>query len=107
MSHDLRFTPEALDQLQALEEYIAEASSARRATDYVEAILDFCGRLRTYPLRGTVRDDLRAGLRTIGFRRRVTILFDVTDNIVTIIGIYYGGRQVELPSQNEDQGGDL
>lgn len=107
MSHDLRFAPEALDQLQALEDYIAEASSASRATDYVNAILDHCERLRTFPVRGTVRDDLRAGLRTIGFRRRVTILFEISDGTVTIIGIYYGGRQVEPRSRDGDQGGDF
>jgi toxin ParE1/3/4 len=35
------------------------------------------------------------GLRTIGFRRRVTIAFTVETNTVTILGVYYGGRDFE------------
>ncbi|EKF58181.1 plasmid stabilization system [Agrobacterium albertimagni AOL15] len=107
MSYGLRFAPEALDQLQALEDYIAQASSASRAAAYVNAIVDYCQQLKTFPHRGTVRVDLRAGLRIIGFRRRVTILFEVSDGTVTIIGIYYGGRQYEPRSRGEDQGGDF
>jgi len=29
------------------------------------------------PERGTKRDDLRLGLRTVGFRRRAMILFEI------------------------------
>ena len=32
------------------------------------------------------------GIRVVGFRRRVSIAFTVTDNEVWILGIYYGGR---------------
>jgi len=35
------------------------------------------------------------GLRTIGFERRATILFVVTDDAVVIEGIYYGGQNFE------------
>lgn len=95
MSHKLRFAPEALAQLEDLEKYIAEASSPIRAANYIDAIIDHCDRLTTFPLRGTARDDLRAGLRTIGFRRRVTILFEVAHDTLNIIGVYYGGKNFE------------
>lgn len=95
MTHALRFAPEALEQLEALEAYIAQSASPQRAAAFVDATLDHCEKLRTFPQRGTKRDDLRAGLRTLGFRRRVTILFDVTQDTVTIFGIYYGGRNYE------------
>jgi plasmid stabilization system protein ParE len=49
----------------------------------------------TFPERGTRRDDLLPGLRTIGFERRVTIAFVVTPDTVLIEGIYYGGQDFE------------
>ena len=44
---------------------------------------------------GTVRDDLRPGLRTIGFRRRVVIAFAVHEEVVEVHGVYYGGQDYE------------
>jgi hypothetical protein len=52
-------------------------------------------------LRGQKRDDLLPGLRTTGFERRVTIAFIVTDNIVLIEGIFYGGQDFEATFQDE------
>lgn len=85
-----------------LEIYIAQASSERRAADFVDAIVDYCDKLRTFPKRGLKRDDLRPGLRTLGFRRRVTILFEVSQETTTILGIYYGGRNYEADYAADD-----
>jgi toxin ParE1/3/4 len=41
-----------------------------------------------------VRDEIRPGLRTFGFRRRVTIAFDVAPGAVIILGIFYGGQDL-------------
>ena len=49
--------------------------------------IDGCQRLSTFPERGTRRDDLRPGMRTLGYRRRVTIAFTVTDETVAIVAI--------------------
>lgn len=95
MSHSVRFTPEALEQLDALEAYIAWASSPVTAARFIDSVVDYCESLGLFPHRGTRRDDLRQGLRTIGYRRRLTIAFAVTDKAVDIIGLYYGGRDVE------------
>ncbi len=51
--------------------------------------------LATAPERGTRRDDLFPGLRTVGFERRVTIAFRVLDQQVEIVTIAYGGRNFE------------
>ena len=64
--------------------------------------MDYCENLQTFPHRGTRRDDLRPGLRTLGFRRRVTILFEVADDTVNIIGVYYGGQDYEANFQDDD-----
>jgi plasmid stabilization system protein ParE len=50
------------------------------------------------------RDDLRPGLRTIGYRKRVVIAYAILNETVAIIGIFYGGRDHEQmlrdPQQN-------
>jgi plasmid stabilization system protein ParE len=57
--HAVRFTPEALNQLDALESHIAGSSSPAIAARYVDAIVDYCENLRIFPQRGTRRDDIR------------------------------------------------
>ena len=42
--------------------------------------------------RGTRRDDIRRGLRTIGFERRVTATFALEDERVVIQRLFYGGQ---------------
>jgi plasmid stabilization system protein ParE len=46
-------------------------------------------------LIGLAKDDLRPGLRTVGFRRRAVIAFAVHESAVEIHGVYYGGRDYE------------
>ena len=95
MSHIVRFTPEALYQLDELESHIAGEGSPLAAARYADAIVAHCEKLQSFPQRGTCRDDIRPGLRTLGFRRRATIAFEVTDTAVNIIGIFYGGQNCE------------
>ena len=45
--------------------------------------------------RGIRRDDLRPGLRILGFERRAVITFQLTAEAVTILRILYGGRDIE------------
>jgi len=56
--------------------------------------------LATFPERGTIRDDLAPGLRTMGFERRVTIAFRVLDQVVEIVAIAYAGRDFESELQD-------
>jgi toxin ParE1/3/4 len=45
---------------------------------------------------------LRPGLRTIGFRHRVTIAFAVEAETVTIIGVFYGGQDFEAALETDE-----
>jgi toxin ParE1/3/4 len=45
--------------------------------------------------RGGRRDDIRVGLRIVGFERRVTVAFSVDESRVTILRLFYGGRDWE------------
>ena len=91
-----KYSPHATSQLEDLYEYVALASGPDRADTFVGSIVDYCDRLATSPHRGTRRDDLSPGLRIVGFRRRVTIAFSITDEAVEILGVFYGGRSFEI-----------
>lgn len=96
MSYIVRFVPEAQEQLAELEDYIAHASgSAETAARYVDGIVAYCESLDEFPERGTQHDDLLPGLRLVGFRRRATIAFTVNSEEVTILGVFYGGQDID------------
>jgi toxin ParE1/3/4 len=52
--------------------------------------------MQAFPERGTRRDDLAPGVRTIGFERRVTIAFRVLEDAVEILAVAYAGRDFEV-----------
>lgn len=89
------FSPEAQEQLADLYRYLVAAASPDRATRYTEAIVSYCESLSTFPLRGTLRNDVRPGLRITPYRKRTVIAFSVEADQVSIIGIFYGGQNYE------------
>ena len=100
MAHKVIFRPAAEADLFALIA-IAEKSGAVRAGDHVSRIEEACMALATFPKRGTRRDDIAPGLRTIGFERRVTIAFRVLTDAVEIVTIAYAGRDFESELRDE------
>jgi len=96
------FSPEARADLFALYDYIAEQSSPMRAMGYIERIESYCLDFDLGGERGTRRDDIRPGLRIVGFERRVTIAFHLDHRTVTIDRIFYAGRDVERVMRKED-----
>src|SRR3989304_3826827 len=89
------FRPRAEADLFGLYRYIAEEAGHEVAGAYVERIEAACMALETFPKRGTRRDDIRPGLRTIGFEQRATIVFQVLEAAVIIVRIFYGGQDHE------------
>lgn len=71
------------------------------AERYTSAIVTYCEELKTFPLRGNRRDDIRPGLRVTNYRKRVVIAFDVDAERVSIIGVFYGGQDFETGLQSE------
>jgi toxin ParE1/3/4 len=94
-TYRVNFRPMAEADLFALYEYIADEAGHAVASAYIDRIEDACLALQTFPERGTRRDDIRPGLRTIGVEKRVTIAFQVSKSDVTILRIFYGGRDYE------------
>jgi toxin ParE1/3/4 len=93
--YEVSFRPQAEADLFDLYRYIAEESGRAVAGAYIDRIESACLALETFPERGTRRDDLRLGLRMMGFERRVTIIFQVLEHEVVIVRIFYGGRDFE------------
>jgi toxin ParE1/3/4 len=89
------YSPRAEAQLMELFARIGLAANPEIAARYVDAIVNQCESLSTFPRRGTRRDDLSPGLRVMGFRRRVSIAFVVEKETVTFHGIFYGGQNLE------------
>lgn len=101
------FTPEALEQLEALYTYIAQAASPLIAQRYTDAIVTYCETLQTFPLRGARRDDVRPGLRITNYKGRAVIAFDVSDEQVSVIGVFYGGQDYETALSPPDSDQDI
>ena len=93
--YEVSFRPRAEADLFGLYQYISEEAGTAVAGGYIARIEAACLALATFPKRGTRRDDLRPGLRTIGFEQRATIAFQVMQDEVVIIRIFYGGQDYE------------
>lgn len=91
----VQFSPEARDDLLALYGWIAAAAHPDTAFSYIERIEAYCRGFDVASERGTRREDIRPGLRIIGFERRVTIAFTVEETRVVILRVFYGGRNWE------------
>lgn len=97
MNYLVRFAPEAADQLEELHAFVSMAATSGIASDYLEAIVGYCEGLAVFPIRGTPREDIRPGLRTVAYKKRVIIAFNVDEHAkaIEILGVFYGGQDYE------------
>lgn len=102
MSYNVVFTPEAEAQLVELYGYIAAQASPEIAARFTDGIVTYCESLSTFPNRGNRRDDIRPSLRVTSYRKRVAIAFEVDEDRVSIIGVFYGGQDYESVLSEEE-----
>jgi toxin ParE1/3/4 len=95
VSRELALSGRAQRQLLELWDFIANESYPDRADGYVTRILRQCEVLTAAPSLGEARDDVLPGLRIMGFERRAIIAFESTDDVLLILGVYYGGQDWE------------
>lgn len=93
MTYRVIFTPEAVQQLVDLDDYLADVGVPDN--DFIASIVNHCESLTTFPMRGRDRSDIRPGLRVIGYKRRVAIAYSVNVDTVTIAGVFCGGQDYE------------
>lgn len=89
------FSPEAEADLEVIYDLIADAAAPSVAISYVERLEGYFAGMALASERGHRRDDVRPGLRIVGFERRITIAFTVSAEDVTILRIFYAGRDWE------------
>lgn len=96
MRYRIRLTREARHDIDALARYIAERADQTIALAYVDRLQAFLGRLSTFPERGTVRAEIRPGLRIIGFEGRLSIAFLVRGDEVRVLRVLAGGQRLTV-----------
>lgn len=89
------FSPEAQTDLETIYDFIADAATPTVALNYLERLEGYCAGMAPGSERGHRRDDVRPGLRIVGFERRITIAFTISTEDVTILRIFYAGRDWE------------
>jgi toxin ParE1/3/4 len=90
------YSEHARADLEAIFAWIADRGGVKAALAYTSRIEQFCQKMTLFPHRGTARDDLGKGFRTVGFERRATIAFTVKGEDVIILRILYAGRSLDL-----------
>ncbi|KQR33660.1 plasmid stabilization protein [Rhizobium sp. Leaf155] len=99
--HMVRLTPEAQNDLVSIYDYIVDVSGPSRVADrYLDRIGKFLSGLSVFPERGTLRDDVRDGLRIIGFERNASVAFIVEDESIIVLRIL--GKGQEFRQANKD-----
>lgn len=93
-AHHVRVMPAAARHLAAIEARIALEANTATAEAYVQAVLERCFALDTFPHQGTARNDMRSGVRTFSFRRNVVIAYAVEGDEVAILAVAWRGQQL-------------
>jgi toxin ParE1/3/4 len=88
------FLPHAERRLGAIGAYLAERASTAIAERFVAALIERALKLDSFPLRGTPRDHLMPGLRTIVHRRTVIIAYVVDGDGVAVTDFLYRGEDI-------------
>jgi len=105
MTGRIDFTPEAQEQLNALDDWITEKASRDVAQRFVSAILDCIDGILVLPRAGRARDDIRPGMRTTTFKKRTLIAYEVDESsgdlVVNVLGVFHGGQDWEAALRDE------
>ncbi|SFB04801.1 toxin ParE1/3/4 [Rhizobium sp. NFR07] len=102
MNYEVVFSPRAITDLDDLFVYLAAEMGASAARGYIGKIRKYCVGFGTFPNRGMQRDDIRPGIRLVGYRYRATIAFAIERRTVTILRIYHKGRDVDPDDYTSD-----
>lgn len=91
-TRSVQYSPQFRSDLEAIYDFIADNASPSTAIAFIDRIEEFCETLSHASERGTHHREIRAGLRSVGFERLVTIFFQVAEDNVSILRIFYAGR---------------
>ncbi len=94
MSHAVRLSPLAIEDLIGLHRWIAGRADRATADAYLDRVETRIAALAIFPDRGTPRDDLAPRLRTLAFERRLIIAYRVKDAHVDVLRILGTAREL-------------
>lgn len=92
--HEIRVSAQAAEDLAGLRRWIVAEADGNTADAYLDRLKAHLAKLAAFPQRGTSREDLAPGLRTLSFERRLLIAYRVEDERVDILRIINGAREV-------------
>jgi toxin ParE1/3/4 len=84
--------PEAEQDMARLYDYVKDVAGVETARNYIDRIGALLAGLDLAPERGRLRDEVRPGLRVIGFKKKVTVAFTVEEENVKVLRIFSGGQ---------------
>jgi plasmid stabilization system protein ParE len=88
----VRWSARAEEDLFELYLWLAGEAGPEFAFDYASSIRAHMELFRTFPRRGTPRDDLSPGLRTTIYRRRTVIAYRLIDGELEVARLHHAGR---------------
>lgn len=100
MIYDVQLSALAIEDLIALHRWVSAEANIPTADGYLARIEERIAALADFPDRGSPRDDLIAGLRTLTFERRLLIAYSVDGKIVTVQRVINALRDLAPMLQN-------
>lgn len=94
MSFQVRYSPTAVDDLDALRAWIDSESDFDTAAGYLERVRARIATLENFPHRGQARNDLRPGVRTLSFEGRLFIFYSASAESVDILRVVSTARDL-------------
>ena len=89
------YSPEAANDLERLYDYIVGSAGVARADAWLMRIESHCQSFDMAAERGTLRNDIRPGLRVSSFGRRMTLAFTVAPTQVIFLRLFDAGADWE------------
>jgi toxin ParE1/3/4 len=100
MTFHIQLSALAIEDLIALHQWVSVEADIRTADGYLARIEERIAALTDFSHRGSPRDDLVAGLRTLAFERRLLIAYNVDEQRVTVQRVINAFRDLAAILQN-------
>jgi toxin ParE1/3/4 len=92
LNYEVRLGEQAYDDLAGIWNWVASEADVDTADAYSARIRGLFTKLVDFPRRGTPRDDLRPGVRSLIFERTIVIFYGIEGRTVTILRVVHGAR---------------
>ena len=94
MNRKVVFADQAISDLENCFDYLLPLAGEKTTTAFIDGIRGYCLGFDIFPERGLQRDDLRPGMRLVGYKYNASIAFIVTKSEVTILRVFMRGQDI-------------